>query len=194
MKTRIDSMQPAGQDAVEPSGAAKFVWLVILTLAGVGGSLVISCVTPFVALAVALAGTVRLRVALRAMSAIWLTNQFVGFVFFHFPRTMYTVWWGLAIGAAGLLSAVAASIIIKRARPTLLRLGFGLLISYSTYQMTLLATALVLGSLETFSPHVIVQLGLINLLWFVGLVALNELVAILCKTWLGVTPRLLQPS
>jgi hypothetical protein len=128
------------------------------------------------------------------MSAIWLTNQFVGFVFFHFPRTMNTVWWGLAIGAAALLSAVAASIVIKRTRLTLLRLGFGLLISYSIYQMTLLATALVLGSLETFSPHVIVQLGLINLVWFVGLVALNELVAILCKTWLGVTPRLLQAS
>ena len=41
-----------------PSAAANFVWLGILTLAGLGGSLVISCVTPFVALAVALAGTV----------------------------------------------------------------------------------------------------------------------------------------
>jgi len=182
-------------DATEqPSAVSNLAWAIILTLAGVGGSLVISCVTPFVALAVALAGTVRLRVALRAMSAIWLTNQFIGFVFFHFPRTTNNALWGLAIGAAALLATAAASIVIKRAGPTLFRLGFALLISYSIYQMMLLATALVLGGLETFSPHVIAQLGLINLVWFAGLIALNELVAILCKTWLGVTPRLLQAS
>ena len=71
-----------------PGTAANFLWLAILALAGLGGSLVISCVTPFVALAVALAGTVRLTVALRAMIAVWLTNQFVGFAFLHFPRTL----------------------------------------------------------------------------------------------------------
>lgn len=181
--------------AGRPSDVANFAWIVILTLAAVGGSFVISCVTPFVALAVALAGTVRLSVALRAMTAIWLTNQFVGFVFFHFPRTPNTVLWGFAIGAAAMLSTVAASIVIKRAVfPTVIRLGFALLVGYTIYEVALLVTALFLGGIETFSSIVVAHLGLVNLVWFVGLVALNELVAILCKTWLGVMPRLLQAS
>jgi hypothetical protein len=179
----------------QPSDFANFVWIVVLMLAGIGGSLIISCVTPFVALAIALAGTVRLRIALSAMTAIWLLNQLIGFVFFHFPRTPNSVLWGLATCAAALLSTVAAATVIKRAVfPMAVRLGLALLSGYAVYEMTLLVSALFLGGLETFSLLVIAQIGLVNLLWLVGLVALNELVAILGKTWLGVTPRLLQAS
>jgi hypothetical protein len=194
MTTRNNSSQ-SFRAAGQPCDFANLVWIVILTLAGIGGSLVISCVTPFVALAVALAGTVRLSVALRAISAIWLANQFVGFAFFHFPRTPNTVLWGLAIGAAALLSTGTASIVIQRALfPILPRLVLALLLGYAIYQMTLFAAALFLGGIETFSPMVFAQLGLINLVWLVGLVALNELVAFVCKNWIGVTPRLLQTS
>ena len=98
-----------------PTTTANFLWLAILALAGLGGSLVISCVTPLVALAVALAGTVRLTVALRAMIAIWLTNQFLGFAFLHFPRTSNTFLWGVVIGVAALLSTLVASIALRRA-------------------------------------------------------------------------------
>ncbi|MBA3833521.1 MAG: hypothetical protein H0X34_16845 [Chthoniobacterales bacterium] len=84
------------QPAEESTLAANFLWLFVLALAGLGGSVVIACVAPFVALAVALAGTVRLTVALRAMTGIWLANQFVGFAFYHYPRTPKTVLWGLA--------------------------------------------------------------------------------------------------
>jgi hypothetical protein len=194
MITRNRSTQSVGATG-QPSDFANFVWIVILTLAGIGGSLVISCITPFVALAIALAGTVRLRIALRAMSAIWLLNQMIGFAFFHFPPTPNTVLRGLAIGAAALLSTVAAATVIKRAAfPMVVRLGLTFLFGYAVYEVTLLVSALFLGGLETFSPLVITQIGLVNLLWLVGLIALNELVAILCKTWLGVTPRLLQAS
>ena len=48
-----------------PLDTANLVLLVILVLTSVAASLVISCVTPFAALAVALAGTVRLPTALR---------------------------------------------------------------------------------------------------------------------------------
>lgn len=179
----------------QPSDVAKLVWIVILALAGMGGSLVISCVTPFVALAVALVGPLRLRVALRAMTAIWLTNQFIGFAFFHFPRTPNTVLWGFAIGAAAMLSTVAASIVIKRSVfPTVLGLGFALLVAYAIYEVALLVTALFLGGIETFSLSTIARLGLVNLFWLVGLVVLNELVVVLCKAWLGLMPRLLQAS
>ncbi len=194
MIIRNSSTQSFGATG-QPSDFANFMWIVILTFTGIGGSLVISCVTPFVALAIALAGTVRLRIALRAMTAIWLLNQLIGFAFFHFPRTPTTVLWGLAIGAAALLATVAAATVIKRAAfPMVVRLGLTLLLGYAVYEMTLLVFALFLGGFETFSPLVVAQIGLVNLLWLVGLVALNELVAILGKTWLGVMPRFLQAS
>jgi hypothetical protein len=182
----------AGQRSAEPSGVANFVWIVILALAGVGGSLVISCVTPFVALAVALAGTVRLAAALTAIIAIWLTNQFIGFVFFHFPRTPNTILWGVAIGGAALLSTLVAATVLKQAASlsAVTRLGLALLLGFALYEAGLLVAALFLGGVETFSPAIIARLGLINVVWLVGIFALNELVAVLCKSWIGMTPRL----
>jgi len=179
-----------------PTAAATFVWLVILTLAGLGGSLVISCVTPFVALAVALAGTVRLTVALRAMTAIWLTNQLIGFGFLNFPRTPNSILWGVASGGAALLSTLIVSRVIKRAPswPMLVRLGLALLLGFAVYEATHFVAALFLGGLETFSLRIIAHLGLVNLAWLAGLLALNELVSIKCKPWLGTTPRLAKAS
>lgn len=199
MITRNDSTKTGGapnHQVAEPSGIANFVWLVILALAGVGGSLVISCVTPFVALAVALAGTVRLAVALRAMTVIWLTNQLIGFVFLHIPFTENTVLWGFAIGGAALLSTFVASSVIKRADSSspLARLSLALLLGYAVYEASLFMAALFLGGVETFSPTIIAQIGLVNLAWLAGLIALNELVSIVCKPWVGITPRLAKAS
>jgi hypothetical protein len=193
MKTHVDSI-PIAQDAAEPSDAAKFIWLTILTLAGVGGSLAISCVAPFVALAVALAGTVRLRLALPAMSVIWFANQLIGFSFFHFPRTANTFLWGLAIGGATLLSTSVAAMLMKRPRQfrvfAQLALAFGL--GFVSYQGTLMLASLALGGEETFAPIVIAQIAVINAAWLVGLIALNELLSLLAKRLTGRMPRLLR--
>jgi hypothetical protein len=181
-----------GQRSAEASRLASLAWIVILTLAGVGGSLVISCTTPFAALAVALAGTVRLTAALRAIIAIWLTNQFIGFVFFHFPRTPNTILWGVAIGGAALLSTFVSATVLKHTTslPAVIRLGLALLLGFALYETDLLVAALFLGGVETFSPAIIARLGFINFVWLVGLLALNEVVAVLCKSWIGMTPRL----
>jgi hypothetical protein len=174
-----------------PTTAANFVWLVILSLAGLGGSVVISCVTPFVALAVALVGTVRLTLALRAMIAIWLANQLVGFVLFHFPRTSNPFLWGLAMGGAALLSTLTAGIAFKRlaSRSTAAKLSLAFLLAYAIYEACLFVAALFLGGTETFSPAIIAQIGFVNAAWLVGIVALNELLSILCKPWFGAIPR-----
>jgi len=184
------------ESTLPPTIAATFIWLVILALAGLGGSLIISCVTPFAALAIALAGTVRLTLALRAITAIWLANQFVGFAFLHFPRTPNTFLWGVAIGGATLLSTLIASSVLKRARfsSTATRLGLAFLLVYAIYEVSLFAVALVLGGSETFLPAIIAQIGLVNLAWLAGLVALNELFSMTCKRWLGAIPRLAKVS
>ncbi len=195
MITHIDSMQSTDH-AAGPSDAANFIWLVMLALASVGGSLIISCVTPFVALAAALAGTVRLSLALRAMTIIWLTNQLIGFVFFHFPRTTNTFLWGFATGGAALLSTMIAASAIKRARAVSIfgRLALALALGFATYEAVHFAAALFLGGRETFSLAIIAQLGLVNVAWLLGLIALNELMSILCKSRIGIIPRLAKAS
>ena len=64
---------------------SRVIWLVILTIAVISATFALSCVTPFAALTVALAGTVGLGASLRVVTIVWFANQVIGFVFFHFP-------------------------------------------------------------------------------------------------------------
>lgn len=175
-----------------PSFMASFIWTAILALAVIGATFALSCLTPFAALAVALAGTIGLRASLRLMIAIWLANQVIGFGFFNFPLTVNTILFGIAIGGAAVLTTIVASVVIKymsdRAAP--LRLGVALLVSFAVYELTLLAPVVFLGDLETFQPAIVVQLGLINAISLVAMVVLNEVAAALCRPWLGRMPRL----
>jgi len=179
-----------------PSFMAGFIWTAILTLAAIGGTFVLSCVTPFAALAVALGGTVGLRASLRAVTVVWFANQVVGFVFFHFPRTANTFLWGAAIGGAALLATIIASVVMKYGLSWVapLRLGIALLLSFGVYEMTLFGAAMLLGGLERFRPAIVAQLAFINAVSLVGIVVLNEVAAALCKSWLGRIPRLVRSS
>lgn len=175
-----------------PSFMASFIWLLILTLAAVGVTVVLSCVTPFAALAVALAATVGLRASLCLMVAVWLANQVMGFALFHFPPTRDTLLIGIAIAGAAVMGTIAAWVVLKqmRSRPVLLRLGVALLVSFAVYELALLAAVMFFGDLETFQPAIVAQLGFINAVSLVGMVALNEVLAALCRPWFGRIPRL----
>ena len=177
-----------------PSFMASFIWTMVLTLAVIAATVALSCVTPFAALAVALAGSVGLRTSLRAMIAVWLANQLIGFGLFHFSRTLDTFLIGIAIGVAAIVGTIAAGMVLKRmrSRPVLLRLGVALLVSFATYELTLLVAVIFLGDLETFRPAVVAQLGFINAVSLAGMVALNEVLAALCMPWLGRIPRLIR--
>ena len=178
----------------DPSFMACFIWIAILTLAAIVGTFALSCVTPFAALAVALAGTVGLRASLRVMLAVWLANQVIGFGFFHFPLTTNTILFGVAIGAAAIVTTILASVVLKymsfRAAP--LRLGVALLVSFAAYETTLLPAGTFFGDLETFRPAIVAQLGFINAVALAGMVVLNEVAAVLCRPWLGRIPRLVR--
>ena len=195
MITRNSSNQtPSGADfqIAHPSILSNFVWLVILIVAVLGGSLALSCVTPFAALAVALTGTVSLRASLRAMIAVWLANQVIGFGFFHFPLTANAFLWGGAIGSATVAATIVASVVMKYgsfwAAP--LRLGVAFLLSFGFYETTLLAAAVFLGGFETFRPAVVAELAFVNAVSLAGMVVLNEVLSALCRSWLGRIPRL----
>ncbi len=174
-----------------PSFMANFIWLLILVLAVVGVTVALSCVTPFAALAVALAGTVGLRASLRVLLAVWLANQVIGFGLFHFPRTLDTFLIGIAIGGAAVAGTIAAWAVLNRirSRHLLLRLGVALLASFATYELALLPAVVFLGDLETFRPAILAELGFVNVVSLLGMIALNQLLAALCRPWLGPIPR-----
>src|SRR2546423_14544010 len=67
---------PAPGDPMQPR-VARVSWIVILTLAAIGGSLALSCVAPFSALAVVLGGTAGVRASLRAAAFVWVSHQVV---------------------------------------------------------------------------------------------------------------------
>ena len=187
-----DGRYDADFQIAHPSFMANFIWLLVLTLAALGATVALSCVTPFAALAVALAGTVGLRASLRVTIGVWLANQLIGFGLFHFPGTFETFLMGVAIGAAAVLGTIAAWIILNRwrSRRVLLRLGLALAVSFATYELTLLAAVVFLGDLETFRPAIVAELGLVNAVSLAGMIALNEVLAALCRPWLGRIPRL----
>src|SRR3954471_21158262 len=141
---------PAAADLSEITNRARLTWTTILTIAAVSASLVLSCVTPFAALAVALAGTVGLRQSVRAVTIVWLANQFVGFVFFHFPLTANAFLWGIVIGIAALLTTIVAALVMKCASfsTTAVRLGVAFLASFTIYELVLLIATIALGGLE----------------------------------------------
>jgi hypothetical protein len=175
-----------------PSFLASLIWMLILTLAAIGVTFALSCLTPFAALAVALAGTFGLRTSLRTMIVVWFANQVIGFGFLHFPLTANAFLWGAAIGGAAVVTTIVASVIMKYgsfwAAP--LRLGVALLVSFGFYEMTLLGVAVFLGGFETFKPAIVAQLAVVNTVSLVGMVVLNELAAALCRPWLGKIPGL----
>jgi hypothetical protein len=179
-----------------PSFMASFIWTLILTLAVIGATFALSCVTPFAALAVALAGTIGLRASLRVVIVVWFANQVIGFGFFHFPRTPNTFLWGVAIGGAAIVTTIAASLVMKYGSSwaTPLRLGVALLVSFAVYELTLLPAGVFLSGLDTFRPSIIAQLAWINAASLVAMIVLNEIVAVLFKPWLGRIPRLARAS
>ena len=177
-----------------PSFMANFIWLLTLTLAAVAVTVALSCVTPFAALAVALVTTVGLRAALCSMVAVWLANQVIGFGLFHFPPTRDTYLMGIAIGASAVAGTLAAWMVLNRMRalPLFLRLSVAVGASFATYELALVAPVMFLGDLGTFHPAIVAELGLVNAVSLIGMIALNEILAALCRPWLGRIPRLVR--
>jgi hypothetical protein len=179
-----------------PSFMASFIWGTILMLAVVAGSFMLSCVAPLCALAVALAATLGLRTSLVIMTFVWLVNQAVGFTLFHFPRTANSALWGLAIGIAAVLITMVARAMMRSTSSwnALLRLIVALAVTFAAYELLLWAAAFVLGGRDMFSVAILMQVALVNTAWLGAIIALNEIVAALCKPWLGRIPMVVRSS
>lgn len=194
MRIRPDASYNSDFQVAHPSFMASSIWAGVLTLAVIVGSLALSCVAPLCALAVALATTLGLRASLAVMTLVWVVNQAIAFTLFHFPRTANSLWWGLAIGIAALAIVIVARAAMRRTahwRPSL-RLGLALAATIAFYEAALFGAASILGGRDMFTLPIVSQVALINAAWLLAIVVLNEIIAAICKPWLGRMPMVVR--
>lgn len=162
---------------VEPRHAAAFSFA-LLTASCALASFALACATPFAAFAVIASAMLPLRPALLVVTGAWLVNQAIGFGALHYPIDANTMLWGLAIGAAALAATAASSAVLRSLPPgrTPLVLALAFVGAYGVYELVLLAVTPFLGGAGSFTAAIITRLGLLNIGWLVGLVAVCEIV------------------
>jgi hypothetical protein len=154
-------------------------WLGLLIAASAALTTVYTCITPFAAFAVIAATTLSRGHALALTVAVWLANQAVGFGVLHYPWTVKTLAWGVAIGGGAIIGTVAAQWTVARlgSLRSPLRALAGFVSAFALYQLALYAVALsILGGTGAFAPRIIGQVLLVNAVTFVGLFGLGQLV------------------
>lgn len=162
------------------SGWFRPVWLALLIAISAVITTVFTCVTPFAAFAVIAAVTVSRRDAVLLAVALWLTNQAVGFGVLHYPWTVSTIAWGIALGVAAVIGTLAALWTFRRlgSRPPLARSVAAFGVAFVLYQLVLFVVAVSwLGGTDMFMPGIVSQVLLINAVTLVGLFGLRQLVA-----------------
>jgi hypothetical protein len=165
---------------VEPRHAPMFCFA-LLTVSCALASFALACATPFAGFAVVAAAMLPPRSALLVAIGAWLVNQTIGFGAHHYPIDASTIAWGFVIGAAA-LGATAASATVLRALPvnrTPLMLAVTLVCAYAAYELVLFAATPFLGGAGAFTVAIVTRLGLLNIVWLIGLVAACEIVRLL---------------
>lgn len=180
--------RPTGATArlapVEQRYAPMFCFA-LLTAACALASFAFACATPFAAFAVVAAAMLPLRPALLMVTAAWLVNQGIGFGMLHYPVDANAIAWGFAIGAAALAATVLAYSML-RALPRAgapLALACALLGAYVAYELVLFAVTPFLGGEGAFTFAIVGRLGVLSVLWLIGLVAACEVFRLLTSAW-----------
>jgi hypothetical protein len=113
--------------------------------------------------------------ALLVMTTAWIVNQSIGFAALGYPLDASTLLWGFAIGVGALAATAEASVLVRspigsdQNAPGALGLAF--VGAYSVYEVVLFTFTPLLGGVGAFTPHIILRLGALNLLWLIGLSA-----------------------
>lgn len=149
----------------------------LVSVAGALASLAFACATPFAAFAVLAAATLPLQSALLVSAAAWLVNQAIGFGCLHYPLDASTMVWGLLIGAAAQAATAVSFAVLRLTRRigTLAALTAALSGAYAAYELVLFAATPFLGGAADFTAAIVARLGLLSLLWTIGLVAACEI-------------------
>ena len=115
------------------------------------------------------------------MTAAWLFNQAIGFGCLGYPLDTHTILWGFAIGAAALVATATSTFGAARAAQfgSPAALGFALIGAYAAYEVVLFAATPILGGAGAFTLAIFGRLGVLSLLWLIGLVAACEVFRLL---------------
>jgi len=153
----------------------------LLTIACALASFAFACATPFAAFAVVAAAMLPLRPALLTVTAAWLVNQTIGFGMLHYPVDASTILWGFVIGGAALTSTLTSVLVLRALRRTEspVALAFALLGAYAAYELVLFAATPFLGGEGDFTVAIVGRLGVLSVLWLIGLVAACEVFRLL---------------
>ena len=163
---------------------APLFCLVLLTAACALASFAFACATPFAAFAVVAAATLPMRPALLIVTAAWIVNQAIGFGALGYPLNANTILWGLAIGLAALI-ATATSVLVLRALPRTgspAVLSLALVAACAAYEVVLFAVTPLLGGTGAFTLAIFGRLGVLSLLWLIGLVVACEVFRVLTSS------------
>ena len=147
---------------------------ILMATASALASLVFTCATPFASLAAFAAAALPLPSALVAVSGTWLLNQVIGYGLLAYPISADSIAWGAALGVASLAAtAVAARLLsFPSLKGSLLGYASGLAAAFGVYELCLIISGVLLGSLEAFTLPIVTRIAVLNIVAFVALALL----------------------
>lgn len=136
---------------------ATTLWIMLLTLASTGTTLLLACATPFTALAALAATQMRARDGVPLMLAAWVASQAVGFCLHDYPRDLATLGWAIALASAASGAVLAARAAIDRTgvRGTVMRIAVAYFVAAVAFKAVILLWSFGLGGVDTaLSPAI----------------------------------------
>jgi hypothetical protein len=157
-------------------GDSVKLWTTLMIATGVAMSFVLTCITPFPAIAAFAAKTVSRPLAVITLFGALIGNQIAGYAFLGYPHTVTTYLWGPMMAVA-CLAALAAAWPIRN-----LFLAFGA--AFVAYEGVVLVFSAVTNSLADFAATPFLAAVEANLTGFVilallrvGFIALDRVAA-----------------
>jgi hypothetical protein len=173
-----------------PAGGVPYAWPLALAVTTVAGSLVASCLMPFVAIAVMAAATLPLRSALLTVLAAWAANQLIGFSLLGFPMDAFSLRAGASLLIASLVALLTARVVVKPQTWSILRIGAAFLVGVTIYETLLYGYALVAGDPAMFTPAIVALVVATDGIWCAILVGCHLLLTGLAPKVFGAAPKL----
>lgn len=187
--TRFAMTSSTSPDGHTPSGA-PYAWPLALAFTTVAGSLVASCLMPFVAIAVMAAATLPMRSAFLTVSGAWAANQVLGFTLLGYPPTADAVGSGLSLLAVSLAAVPVARAIVEPRTWSIVRIGAAFVVAVVVFETLLYGYALVAGTTDMFTPAIITLVVATNGIWCAILVACQIVLTGLAPRFFGPSPKL----
>ncbi|WCT72362.1 hypothetical protein PQ455_12015 [Sphingomonas naphthae] len=154
---------------------ASTLWIVLLTLASTATTLILSCATPFPALAALAAVHMRARDGVALMLATWVVSQATGFCVMGYPLSGENIGWAVALGLGAVAAALVASAgsgRIARA-PLAAKLALAYVAGFVVFKLVVLVFAIGMGEVgAAFTADVLLRQFARNGAILIGLLAL----------------------